>query len=98
MTIQVFDYSQYIRNVRFIQTVETGDVSIYDAGAATTGGSLQQQLKQIEADAAHRYFASGVAAWADSPGFMNLTSTRWPMRKGVLSAETTTSTTRSSLA
>src|ERR1700684_1868641 len=44
------------------------------------------------------YFAAVVAACAGWPGFMNLTNTRWPMRKGASSAETTTSTTRSSLA
>src|ERR1700738_2881289 len=49
-------------------------------------------------EAIDRYFAAVVAACADWPGFMNLTNTRWPMRKGASSAETTTSTTRSSLA
>jgi hypothetical protein len=34
------------------------------------------------------------ATW---PGFMNFTSTRWPIRKGAPSALTTTSTTRSSV-
>ena len=39
---------------------------------------------------------AGRGAPAVSPGFMNFTSTRWPIRSGASPALTTTSTTRSS--